>query len=712
MSENSWNRPHSLRKSDHQSGGGYQLPGAQESFPIGVFPELIRRAVVDVDAVLGGGVELGAAAALGVVSVVCQEFINVQRPKLEPSSCSLFLVTIAGTGAGKSEIQRRFMRSLETFEREEEQRANNASNEHASLTRVERLRQLGNLRAQRDEVLAELDDLRMKETSFKEQERAPNFSVRISPSLKGGERENAIKRRQELEREWQDARERAKVERRAIEARLTQLRNSSIEIEQKIRSTMGPSARRLVYERGSFAGFRNGLQDKCRSAGIISAEAGGILNSPMLARNMGAWNDLWGCEFYRETYDKREYVIDAPRLTLALMLQPKQFESFVDNHGESALDNGFFSRILVSRVPSQQPRFAGGEDDSSDDALESLSRFHGRVREILEQDFPWIEKRTTLRMTKAARQYWESYYNTLVSAQSKRLCDEKMGGFVLKLPEQAARIAALFHYFCCYPITEKKQIKDRAGEVCVESREITLDTMRAAIRICDWYMAEFKKIVLPDRMETSFSSWGYSTQVRSNADRIQDTIRRHYRKYESRQQSSCVRLTYRDIQNANRTIKGKADILAALHYLAGEHRVHLGYGRNGGVFICYNPNQQYPCMSCHAQVQAATLNYGVQQMGAMQMVFAPMGLKKLIANPQPELQSKVNANVSGAAASGVDSKQVDTSETEDFLRDIYPAASSLFDVLKMQYPTIFESNDGIRASGAGGSPDGGDGDAE
>lgn len=705
MSENSWNRPHSLRKSDHQSGGGYQLPGAQESFPIGVFPELIRRAVVDVDAVLGGGVELGAAAALGVVSVVCQEFINVQRPKLEPSSCSLFLVTIAGTGAGKSEIQRRFMRSLETFEREEEQRANNASNEHASLTRVERLRQLGNLRAQRDEVLAELDDLRMKETSFKEQERAPYFSVRISPSLKGGERENAIKRRQEREREWQDARERAKVERGAIGARLTQLRNSSIEIEQKIRSTMGPSARRLVYERGSFAGFRNGLQDKCRSAGIISAEAGGILNSPMLARNMDAWNDLWGCEFYRETYDKKEYVIDAPRLTLALMLQPKQFESFVDNHGESALDNGFFSRILVSRVPRQQPRLAGGEDDSSGDALESLSRFHERVREILEQDFPWIERRTTLRMTKAARQYWENYYNTLVSAQGDRLFDEKMGGFVLKLPEQAARIAALFHYFSCYSIAENKQIKGREGEACVGSRDISLDTMRAAIRLCDWYMAEFQKNVLVDRVETSFSSWGYSTQIRSNADRILSTIRRHFRKYESRQQSSCIRLTYRDIQNSNRTIKNKADILAALHYLAGERCVNLGYGRNGGVFICYNLNQQYPCMSCHVQLQATRPNYGMQQAGALQVVLTQMSPQNLIGSPQAELQSNPTADVSDLATSGVSPEQCHTSEAEEFLRDLYPGATSLLDVIKMKYPEIFKSNDAMRASGVRDVPD-------
>ncbi|VVE15671.1 DUF3987 domain-containing protein [Pandoraea soli] len=701
MSDTSRNISCSNHENVPQSSDAYQLPRGQVTFPISAFPDVIRQAVIDVDATLGGGVELGAAAALGVVSVVCQEFINVLRPKLEPSSCSLFLVTIAGTGAGKSEIQRRFMRSLETFEREEEQRANAASDEHASLTRVDRLRRLDELRVQRGEVLVEFDDLCTKDDALKKEASKRYHDVRVRPP-KGGAKDDAIKARQERQREWQVATGRARGERDDIRLRLNSLRDSIVEIEQKIRSTMGPNARRLVYERGSFAGFRNGLQDKCRSAGIISAEAGGILNSPMLARNMGAWNDLWGCEFYRETYDKREYVIDAPRLTLALMLQPKQFESFVDHYGESALDNGFFSRILVSRVPPQQPRLAGGEDDSSDGALESLSRFHKRVGEILEQDFPWIEKRATLRMTKAARQYWESYYNTLVTAQRNRLFDEKMGGFVLKLPEQAARIAALFHYFSCYPIAEKKRAQYHDEDLCAASREIPLDTMRAATRLCDWYMAEFQKNVLTDRVEPSFSSWGYSTQVRSNADRILGTIRRHYRKYESKQQRSCIRLMYRDIQHANRTIKSKADILAALHYLAGEHCVHLGYGKNGGVFICYNPNQQYPCMNCHSQRQSVTLNYGVQQTRAMQMIFSPMSLPNSTESSQTEPQSDQSENVFGVA---VGSGQDDASETEEFVCGLYPEGSSLFDAVKMQFPTLFESNDAMRASEAGGSPD-------
>lgn len=691
MSENSWNRPHSLRKSDHQSGGGYQLPGAQESFPIGVFPELIRRAVVDVDAVLGGGVELGAAAALGVVSVVCQEFINVQRPKLEPSSCSLFLVTIAGTGAGKSEIQRRFMRALEEFEKDEEQRASVSPDEYGELSRVERLRQLSGLRAQRDDLLAELDELTNEYAALKQQASQPNIQVRIGIHLKGEGRESAIKRRQERDREWKEVTERANANLRALTPSLTKIRDSLAEIEKKIRATFGPRARRLVYERGSFAGFRNGLQDKCRSAGIISAEAGAILNSSMLARNMGAWNDLWGCEFYRETYDKREFVIDAPRLTLALMLQPKQFEAFVDNYGESALDNGFFSRVLVSKVPRQEPRLAG-ESDSVDDQLESLSVFHRRVREILAQDFPWLEKRVTLRMTNDARQYWTSYYNVLVTAQSKQRFDEKMGGFVLKLPEQAARIAALFHYFSCHVISDAKRTKGRAVEACAANHEISLNTMRAAIRLCDWYMAEFQKIVLPDRVEIGFSSWGYSTQVRHNSFKILNKIQRHYSKHASKQQRVCIRLAYRDIQSANRTIKSKADIVAALHCLGNERQLHVGYGPNNGIFVCYNPQLQYPCTSCGAQQQPPAWHYGERYAGAnstMPTVF-PYSSPVAMAPSQP--QGTGACQLPADVASVPEEEGGDTSdpEWEKLMRDAYGA--TLLDAMKMRIPEWFDEN--------------------
>lgn len=568
----------------------YRLPSVQGAYPIDAFPEIVGQAVTDVDAELGGGIELGASAALAVVSLVCQEFVNVQRPKLPPSACSLFLITIAGTGAGKSEIQGRFMSAVEQFEREEEARARGVSDDYQQLPGRERLSQLRELRTEREKVLATYDDLHGQDEKLEKKEKAAFREVRHL-------RRNVGTSHAEREREWLQSTQQAHMERQALKPRLSELKKNLAEIDREISSLMGNAARRLVYGRGSFAGFRNGLQDKCRSAGIISAEAGGILNSPMVTRNMDAWNDLWGTEFFRETYDKREYVIDAPRLTIALMLQPKQFKKFVDAYGENALDNGFFSRTLLLEVPRQSPRPAGGTDEPVN-SIPSLEKFRRRVREILGQDFPWIAERLVLRLAGTARRYWEGYYNELNAALDRGQFDSEMAGFVRKLPEQAARLAALFHYFEHYPITTTYDVDKSTGFGTPPNNEIPVETVRAAVELCDWYMAEFRKLVVSHQLPEELTSWIYSTQVRTNADRIYQTIQRNYRKYEARQQSPCIRLSYRDVQNGNRTIKNRADILAALHCLASEHKVNLGNGPNGGVFVCFNPFHTYCCGRC------------------------------------------------------------------------------------------------------------------
>ncbi|MPV71512.1 DUF3987 domain-containing protein [Burkholderia sp. BE17] len=568
----------------------YRLPMQQGAYPVDAFPNVIRQAVVDVDGELGGGIELGASAALGVVSLVCQEFVNVARPRMRPTACSLFLVTIAETGAGKSEIQGRFASSLEQFERKEEARAKEAGDDYKDLSSRERLSRLRTLRADREERLAGYDALREQYDALEKKEKQPVVEGR---GRRGTDGPSAAER----EREQRQSIQQARTERLALKPRLDEFEKELAEIERTLRSLMGNTARRLVYGRGSFAGFRNGLQDRCRSAGVVSAEAGGILNSSLVTRNMDAWNDLWGTEFYRETYDKREYVIDAPRLTVALMLQPKQFERFMDAYGENALDNGFLSRTLLLKVPRQFRRSVGGGDEPAHDIV-SVGKFHERVQQILDQDFPWITERIALKLTGKARRYWDGYYNELNAALDRKQFDAEMEGFVRKLPEQAARLAALFHYFEHYPISTTYQLDEATGRGTPSNNEIPVETVRAAVRLCDWYMAEFHKLVVSHELPEEFTSWAYSTQVRTNADRIYRTIQRNYRKYEARQKSSCIRLTYRDVQNGNRTIKGQAEILAALHCLAAEQKVHLGSGPNGGVFVCFNSFHAYCCNRC------------------------------------------------------------------------------------------------------------------
>ncbi|WP_434662623.1 DUF3987 domain-containing protein [Paraburkholderia sp. A3BS-1L] len=655
-----------------------QQNGRGRTYPIDAFPPIIRQAIIDVDAELGGGIELAASAALGIVSTACQEFVNVQRPKLKPSSCSLFLITIAGTGAGKSEIQNNFITELEAFEREEESRANEASEGSRKLSRKVRIEMLAELREREYEALVEYDELREKEGKVRKH-------LDYQNEVLSGRRpviEVRGKRPEPLEA-------RVAAANHALESlllRIQELQSELAEIQAEIRDTIGPAARRLVYGRGSFAGFRNGLQDKCRSAGIISAEAGGILNSALVTRNMDAWNDLWGCEFYRETYDKREYVIESPRLTLALMLQPKQFQKFLDNCGENALDNGFLSRTLLLKVPSYPPKSAGGSDDAPRE-IGSLKKFHQRIQAILGQQFPCIPERTVLTFSATARRYWESYYNKLsVAIAEKGKFDTEMEGFVRKLPEQAARIAALFHYFEMHPVrnsADSGSATDAYGRPALKGKErdIPIETVQAAIRLCDWYMAEFRMLVVASELPEPLSAFAFSTQVRANADKILRTIEKNYWKYvEAQHGSACVKLEYKKIQNANRTIKTQGEILAALHCLASEGRLYLGRGKKGGYFVCYNRSGFYGCGRC---VPTPTLVKQAESPSAHE-----------VTGQSVKLGLESDARQVGVVDQGPQSTDIPV----DY--DAYMRGKSLLDIVKAKRPNLVASEEETKETSA------------
>ena len=66
-------------------------------------------------------VELAAHAALGVVSLVSQPFVNVQCPSFPPASVALFLVAISDSTGGKSTVQDHFLQAVVPFERRQDE---------------------------------------------------------------------------------------------------------------------------------------------------------------------------------------------------------------------------------------------------------------------------------------------------------------------------------------------------------------------------------------------------------------------------------------------------------------------------------------------------------------------------------------------------------------------------------------------------------------
>ena len=99
----------------------YQAPTIQGPYPEDVFLPLIGDPVREASTNHRVPVELAAHAALGVVSLVCQPFINIQCPSFPPASVSLFLMAISDSTGGKSTVQERFLRGVVAFERRQDE---------------------------------------------------------------------------------------------------------------------------------------------------------------------------------------------------------------------------------------------------------------------------------------------------------------------------------------------------------------------------------------------------------------------------------------------------------------------------------------------------------------------------------------------------------------------------------------------------------------
>lgn len=98
----------------------YQSPALQGAYPVMSLPASIGEPILEISTNLRLPVELAAHAALGVVSLVCQHFVNVQCPSYDPAPVSLFLMAVSNTSGGKSAAEQRFRRAVVAFERKQE----------------------------------------------------------------------------------------------------------------------------------------------------------------------------------------------------------------------------------------------------------------------------------------------------------------------------------------------------------------------------------------------------------------------------------------------------------------------------------------------------------------------------------------------------------------------------------------------------------------
>ncbi|HAW6162564.1 TPA: DUF3987 domain-containing protein, partial [Escherichia coli] len=87
----------------------FQYP---DEFPLSSLPPLIRDAVIEAQQITQAPLGLVAASALGAVSLVCQNLIDVCRLNTLRGPVSLFLLTLAESGERKTAVDKLLMEPL------------------------------------------------------------------------------------------------------------------------------------------------------------------------------------------------------------------------------------------------------------------------------------------------------------------------------------------------------------------------------------------------------------------------------------------------------------------------------------------------------------------------------------------------------------------------------------------------------------------------
>lgn len=417
-----------------------------ETYPWQELPQTMRGAVIEICKNDGLSVPIAAQAVLSAVSVACQDLIWVDRGIAtgHKSVCSLFLLTVADTGARKSSADRLVVKPIEEYD----------------------LAKRAMFEA--DTTAYELDQA-ASQRKIRELEKAEGQLLRKSKTL-------SISEGAEADKLAQKAADKAE-----------EVVQEIAELSRQLSERRPPRLQRVLYSKIPIRQLEQSLAQNWPAAGLFSDEAAGILNSKGES-DMASLDRLWdggSIDVVGRTKQESFFVHD-PRLTVSLMVQPVVFDRFVAQKGDLAKGIGLMSRVLLSRPDTSYGKrlFKRQEERST----VWLDRFNKRVQEILSHSHASIEDRAANRKTlyfePDAQQFWEGKYNEIELGMATNGKLENEREFAARIAEHAARLSALFHFFECGEMSGPTS----TGLVIPKS------TVEAAFTVAEWYLNEFRRV--------------------------------------------------------------------------------------------------------------------------------------------------------------------------------------------------------------------------
>jgi hypothetical protein len=261
-----------------------------------------------------------------------------------------------------------------------------------------------------------------------------------------------------------------------------------------------PKGFRVLYDDATIPALLQGLNGSTPIACFSCSEGSTVLDGPLFNAQQAIANNLWsGTSITVDRVYKESFTLKDARLSISAMVQPGVIERYWREKGEKARATGLMSRLLVCVTGTTQ-----GTRFLKDEELKWVhrERFRQRIIKILEKYAEAIKapdfKRQIIEFSPEAKIIWREFFDNSERHISPYGHYGLAGDHASKLAENAARVAALLHYFEGY-----------AGDISAE-------TLRAALIIVTESSQHFMNtFIYPSAMSDSQILDAYLTELRS-----------------------------------------------------------------------------------------------------------------------------------------------------------------------------------------------------
>ena len=244
----------------------------------------------------------------------------------------------------------------------------------------------------------------------------------------------------------------------------------------------------LFYEDVNPESLALSLADGWPSASLWSDESGLVIGSlgmseDSVMRFMGLLNRLWdGGDFERTRTTAKSAMLRGRRFSCCTLMQPIVLAKLLALGDGSSRKMGLIARYL----PAWPASTMGTRRYRSPPAyMPAMDAFHARLRELLDRDLPIVPgsrmvlKPPALRLTAAAFELWRDFHDATEAALARRGEFGEIPDIAAKMPENAARLAALFY------VVDTGDVRGPIDE----------KHMEAAVDTAGWYLGEARRII-------------------------------------------------------------------------------------------------------------------------------------------------------------------------------------------------------------------------